>query len=187
MKKLLYLLCFASLLSCNGTKQDVKIIQNDLRAPGYPLVTIDPYTSAWSLTDNLYDEQVKHWTGKEFPLIGAVRVDGKVYRFMGVEQTPMKMIAGLSTASTWAGKYTFDNPAKGWEKVQFYDAKWKEGQAAFGTPEETNVNTLWETKDIWVRRSLILDQDLSDKKVFLEYSHPPVLERIKAIKSIESE
>ena len=37
------------------------------------LVTIDPYTSAWSTTDNLYDSPVKHWTGKDFSLLGVAK------------------------------------------------------------------------------------------------------------------
>lgn len=176
MKNLLYLLCLTGLFSCGGTKEPAQIIKNDLRAPAYPLVTIDPYTSAWSATDNLYDEPVKHWTGKEFPLLGVIRVDGEPYRFMGVEQTPIKAVAGMSVTTAWAGKYTFNTPAKGWEKAEFNDNAWKEGQAAFGTPEETNVNTLWETKDIWVRRNINLDKDLSDKKVFLIYSHDDIFE-----------
>ena len=49
----------------------------DFRAPAYPLITIDPYTSAWSMSDNLYDSPVRHWTGKTHSLIGAIRVDGK--------------------------------------------------------------------------------------------------------------
>lgn len=174
MKRLLYLLCFIGLLSCESTKSPAKIIKNDLRAPAYPLVTIDPYTSAWSATNNLYDESVKHWTGKEFPLIGAIRVDGQVYRFMGVEQTPLKAVAAMSTTAAWAGKYTFDIPAQGWEKPVYNDANWKEGQAAFGTTDETNVNTVWNTKNVWVRRYIKIDEDLSDKKVFLEYSHDDV-------------
>lgn len=174
MKRLLYLLCFIGLLSCESTKSPAKIIKNDLRAPAYPLVTIDPYTSAWSATNNLYDESVKHWTGKEFPLIGAIRVDGQVYRFMGVEQTPLKAVAAMSTTAAWAGKYTFDTPAQGWEKPVYNDANWKEGQAAFGTTDETNVNTVWNTKNVWVRRYIKIDEDLSDKKVFLEYSHDDV-------------
>lgn len=174
MKRLLYLLCFVGFLSCEGAKSPAKIIKNELRAPAYPLVTIDPYTSAWSMTNNLYDESVKHWTGKEFPLIGAIRVDGQVYRFMGVEQTPLRAIAAMSTTAAWAGKYTFDTPAKGWEKPVFNDANWKEGQAAFGTTDETNVNTVWNTKNIWVRRYINVDENLSNKKVFLEYSHDDV-------------
>lgn len=59
--------------------------QNALRAPAYPLITIDPYTSCWSAGDYLYDNHTTHWTGQQFPLVGALRVDGKTYRFMGID------------------------------------------------------------------------------------------------------
>jgi len=51
------------------------------------LITRDTYTSGWAFTDKLYDASVKHWTGKDFPLIGAIEVDDEIYRFMGVEDT----------------------------------------------------------------------------------------------------
>ncbi|MDU1889770.1 MAG: DUF4965 domain-containing protein [Dysgonomonas sp.] len=174
MKKILYSLCLAGLLSCDGGSTE--IIKNELRAPAYPLITIDPYTSGWSMTNNLYDENVKHWTGKEFPLIGAIRVDGQVYRFMGVEKTPTRAVAAMSTEAAWAGKFTFEEPAKSWETRDFNDTKWREAQAAFGTRDEENVNTLWDTKDIWVRRHIDIQEDLSGKKVFLEYSHDDTFE-----------
>lgn len=63
---------------------------SELRAPAYPLITMDPYISAWSFTDHLYDDAVRHWTGRKHPLTGAIRVDGLVYRFMGVEELPLK-------------------------------------------------------------------------------------------------
>ena len=53
------------------------------RPPAIPLVTIDPHTSVWSLTDRLYDDWPRHWTGTRMPLFGAVRVDGVAYRFLG--------------------------------------------------------------------------------------------------------
>ncbi len=56
---------------------------NTLRPSAYPLISIDPFTSAWSRTDNLADSSVTHWTGKDFPLLGIIEVDGKPYRFMG--------------------------------------------------------------------------------------------------------
>jgi hypothetical protein len=62
-------------------------ITTTLRTPAYPLITIDTYTSAWSATDNLYDGPIRHWTGKVHSLIGAVRVDGDVYRFLGKKRS----------------------------------------------------------------------------------------------------
>ena len=64
-----------------------------LRAPANPLVTIDPYTSCWSTTDNLYDDITRHWTGSQFPLVGVIKVDGTNYRFMGKEQPDLTLIA----------------------------------------------------------------------------------------------
>lgn len=48
-----------------------------------PLITSDPYLSIWSPYDKLNEGTTRHWTNDEKSLIGAVRVDGKVYRFMG--------------------------------------------------------------------------------------------------------
>ena len=50
--------------------------KNELRAPATPLVTIDPYTSAWSFADRLNEESVRHWTGRNFPLLGSLRLMG---------------------------------------------------------------------------------------------------------------
>ena len=50
MRKLLYLVLGASCLLSACTEAEKP--KSDLRAPAYPLVTIDPYTSAWSTTDN---------------------------------------------------------------------------------------------------------------------------------------
>ena len=153
--------------SCN---QQAEIIKSDLRAPGYPLVSIDPYTSAWSLADKLYDESVKHWTGAKFPLIGAIRVDGKVYRFMGTEDARMTYTAKMAETGSWTGRYSFVKPRDGWQKPEFDDSKWQAGAAAFGSPEETAVKTVWQGEEIWIRREIMLDEDLTGKPVFLDYS-----------------
>ena len=85
-------------------------VRNELRAPSYPLITIDPYTSAWSPTDNLYDSSVEHWTGKPFPLMGTLRVDGQMYRFMGAEQSILTPIAPAAKDGDWSATYTFTKP-----------------------------------------------------------------------------
>ncbi len=94
MKKIIIgLFCFFT-VSVVFAQQSIET--NSLRAPAYPLITIDPYMSAWSFSDNLYGDVVRHWTGQRRSLIGAIRVDGKVYRFMGKEKLP---IDSASTAN----------------------------------------------------------------------------------------
>ena len=143
----------------------------ELRAPAYPLVTVDPYTSAWSETDTLYNSPIRHWTGKTHSLIGVIRVDGKVYRFMGKEEIPWVAILPMAKEERWSGKYTIETPANGWEKKNFSETGWKNGKAAFGTPEMPALSTPWETKDIWVRRDFQLPSKLPANDIYLIYSH----------------
>ena len=174
MRNLLFLLLSVTLLiSCDVSKKlNHEVIKSDLRAPAYPLISIDPYTSGWSFTDNLYDGSVKHWTGKNFPLVGAVKVDNKVYRFMGTEDIPLISVAPTAEHGGWTGKYTNTKPADNWLEKDFNDNSWKEGPGAFGSiPEENTAKTLWNTEFIWVRRVVNLEEDLAGKKVFIEFSH----------------
>ena len=187
-RQLAVLLLGAASVCCSSYAQTGQHIKNELRAPAYPLVTIDPYTSAWSFTDKLYDGAVKHWTGKDFPLIGVAKVDGQFYRFLGREDLELRPLVKTSEQGKWMGKYTTQKPAEDWLKADFNDSAWKEGEGAFGTKEnEHTAKTQWSEDDIWVRRKAMINENLTGKNVYLEYSHDDgAIIYINGIKVVDS-
>ena len=46
-------------------------------------ITVDPYFSVWSTSNNLTDSDIKTWYSKTCFLIGKAEIDGKGYMFMG--------------------------------------------------------------------------------------------------------
>lgn len=54
-----------------------------LRAPAFPLITVDPYFSVWSFSDKLNEKDTVHWSGKRQALVGVCEIDGKSFSFLG--------------------------------------------------------------------------------------------------------
>ncbi len=169
LKLLVAVAVFCQSFSLYGQERPYK---NDLRAPAFPLVTIDPNTSAWSYSNELYGDAVRHWSGKSFPLLGVIKVDGKSYRFLGKEEVELEPIAKVGVHERWSAPYTEREPSADWTKLSFDDSEWSSGVAPFGTKDkEPNVNTDWQQSKIWIRRAVDLNEDLVGKSVYLEFTH----------------
>lgn len=183
MKRQIALLsvCTALLSACSSNTRTMSEVyapaaKNELRAPATPLVTIDPYTSAWSFADQLNEESVRHWTGRNFPLLGSLRVDGVSYRFMGVDKVEVTPVIGTAASGLWDATYTFNQPEGEWMAPD-YDAKgWKTGKAAFGTEDNPYRSTPWKDGDIWVRRSFDWPEGMTKESLYLQYSHDDNIE-----------
>ena len=79
-----------------------------MKLPSYPIITVDPFFSIWSRSENLNDADTYLWCGIRKPMKGTVTVDGKAYRFLGAgneEKIPQVKTEILPYISS----YTFEN------------------------------------------------------------------------------
>ena len=166
MKKLVSLLFAGALLA--ACVDNTHIIENTLRAPAYPLVTIDPFTCAWSASDKLYDAPVTHWTGAEHNLIGVLTVDGVPYRFLGKPSPENRFLVRASNKTGWEANYTLKSPVGKWMEKDYNDSKWITSQGAFGSPSKRPmIHTDWTGPEIWVRRNVQLEESCAGKDVYI--------------------
>ena len=161
MKKII-VSCFLFVNSCAVFGQSSK-------APAYPLITHDPYFSIWSTTDELTASPTKHWTGADQSLIGMLKVDGEVYRFLGNVGKVYKTILPAGDEVNYDAQYTEDQPAESWMNAGFDDSQWKKGIAPFGDNESV-VKTKWLSKNIWMRRHFSVS-NLNLNSLLLKLSH----------------
>jgi len=124
------------------------------RPPAYPLITHTPYFSVWAFQDELAAAPTRHWTSAPQSLEGVVRVDGQAYQFMGQASAQSRAVVPTVREQPYRARYTFKQPAAGWEKASFAGASsWQEGPAPF-TDNKSEHGTTWTEGDIWVRRTV---------------------------------
>ncbi|MGI4886348.1 MAG: glutaminase domain-containing protein [Janthinobacterium lividum] len=124
-----------------------------LRPPAYPLVTHDPYFSVWAFQDELAGGPTRHWTGETQALEGVVRVDGQAYQFLGKVGPQYRAVIPTVREQPYRARYTFKQPAAGWEKPAFAASSWQEGPAPFSDQPSLH-GTAWTEGNVWVRRTV---------------------------------
>ena len=140
-----------------------------LRVPAYPLVTHNPNFSIWSMGDSLNTSTTKHWTEQDHSLVGIAEVDGKLYRFLGMESKTYKTILPSSDEELYTVSYTEEQPHQNWINPNYDASNWKKGQAPF-TDDVSQAKTLWESDNLYYRRSFDL-KDSGPDNLYLKLRH----------------
>ena len=80
-----------------------------LRAPAYPLITIDPFFSVWSQANKLTDENTVHWTGRPNVISGIATIDGKDYRIISNADSSVPAMKQVSVdCNAFSTVYVFE-------------------------------------------------------------------------------
>lgn len=183
MKKSFMTLFLGAVAFCACTQQqqgtDVfsPYASTDLRLPSVPLVVNDPYFSIWSPFDQLTDGSTRHWTDDEKPMLGLLRVDGKTYRFMGLQQEYiLAPIAPMADEVRWEGLVSREEQKDGWQAEDFNADAWQVQKAAWGSPNLDYISSRWsrENSDIYIRREVELTAEQLAEDLYLKYSHDDV-------------
>lgn len=170
MKNRIILLCLSLIWTLQSAYS--KDYKGASRAPAYPLITLDPYISAWSVSDTLYHSTIRHWSGKKFPLKGILMVDGQYYRFMGKAEDDWQDLVELLKVNEPETSFTNECPSSLWNTLQYDDTQWKKGRGSYGKPGMPYNKTIWDSnKDhIWIRREFTLDSNLPADSLFLQFT-----------------
>lgn len=83
------------------------------RPAAVPLITVDPFFSVWSTDDALYGGKTEHWSGRPFPIMAGIYIDGKFYSMAAFDLNDKAIVnriyqTGLEITPT-SSVYTFEN------------------------------------------------------------------------------
>jgi hypothetical protein len=103
----------------------------------------------------------RHWASCD-PLAGP---NGSVAKVQAL------VSSSKETAQLW--RYTTEEQENDWTSDRFDDNRWKLGPGGFGTNNTPGaiVRTVWDSPDIWLRKSFDLAEVPADGKLFLEMHH----------------
>lgn len=83
------------------------------RPAAVPLITVDPFFSVWSADDALYVGKTEHWSGRPFPIMAGIYIDGRFYSMSAFDLDDKAIVSriyqtGLEITPT-SSVYTFEN------------------------------------------------------------------------------
>ena len=149
-----------------------------LRLPSVPLLVNDPYFSFWSPYDHLNDGTTKHWDNQQKAMDGLLRVDGKVYRFMGAQRrTKLLAIAPMGNKGGYRAKVRTSLTSAmtdTWMNLDFSDTNWQTQMGPWGSKNEyPYIQSDWggDDTDRYIRRHVTLTAEDLKSDLWIIYSH----------------
>lgn len=174
-------LAVASMLQAQKPEYFEPYQKTALRLPSVPLLVNDPYFSFWSPYDRLNDGTVKHWDNQQKAMDGLLRVDGKVYRFMGAQRTTrLTPIAPMGNRGYYMAKvFSSALPSAAqdtWMMPNFTESSlWRDTKCPLGSSksEFPNTQTIWtgNNTDRYIRRHVTLTAEDLKQDLWIIYSH----------------
>jgi hypothetical protein len=100
------------------------------------------------------------------------KVRSEVLKLYGPIVKP-KVIVEASNTTPKEWRYTLENPSEGWFMPKFDDSKWHSGKGGFGTKQTPGavVKTVWNTKNIWLRRTFTIAKGTVSTSPYLSIHH----------------
>jgi hypothetical protein len=122
-----------------------------------------------ALEDRTREEQQK--LAHQFAQMLMERQPGRHFSSVDLSAEGEAILAGDARKQRTSWWYTTDRPKPGWFGPDFITADWHEGQGGFGTlgTPGAQIGTVWNTKDVWLRRSFEITE--APAKVALDLHH----------------
>lgn len=75
------------------------------------------------------------------------------------------------TQQPW--RWTSRDPGEGWQAIDFREHAWAEDIGGFGTPQTpgTRIGTVWNSSDIWLRRTFTIAPDAEVPNLYVRMHH----------------
>ncbi len=165
-------LAFADVISGDGKKvYHQRIDLSDTGEFGAKILNLDVDLTnrtwvrfeVWDVACNgAYTQPI--WIGPQQPIKFPEETNGRPISKEKLGEITDVIAPAARQPAMW--KWTVSEPSAEWAKPGFDASAWQEGKSAFGTATTPGtdgiLNTVWNTKDIWIRREVQLPAQLGE-------------------------